>query len=478
MVQMTIAVHAASRERLEQRTRYLLSHLRARQLQVRVATYRQEAAWRGTLPTCSPDMELDLVRNLPSDVLSTFLHCGSGTIGTPHGVFLGYIGSGASRRPVYFNPWAEDRRIANPHVVVIGSTGMGKSFTGKALVTGLMGMGIADVAVLDRDDDYLRLHESLGGESQRYDLARSCPINFFDLPFAPQDVDPDDPADILAEFLDNSLLTGLTMLLCEEDERLTKSEDAYLMHVARLSYAAKGFTSETLRNNPSRLLQEMPTLADFIDTMRNTPASNAAMKETLLERLEKVSYLFSGQTSARLDKPLTVFSIHDLKEKWYPFMTFAVQQFLLRHRALRRDERYLAYVVEEASYMLKHSAGRKYLETGSRGFRKLGIAQITLSQHPREFLQEGAVVLNNAGTAFYLGMPRDAAQELHLSPELERFITHAEPGQVVMHVGNEYAAVTIAASKRHRTLFETDPQELKRLRARERERAPLAALAS
>ena len=51
-------------------------------------------------------------------------------------------------------------------------------------------------------------------------------------------------------------------------------------------------------------------------------------------------------------------------------LTYTVQNFLMRHRALRRDDRYLAYVVEEASYMLKHPAGRTYLETGSRGFQK------------------------------------------------------------------------------------------------------------
>jgi len=139
----------------------------------------------------------------------------------------------------------------------------------------------------------------------------------------------------------------------------------------------------------------------------------------------------------------------------------------MRHRALRQDELYLAYVVEEASYMLKHPAGRTYLERGSRGFRKLGIAQFTLSQHPREFLQEGAVILNNAGTAFYLGMQPSAVQELGLSPELERTLTEAVPGQVVMRCGNEYAAVTIATGPKHRAIFTTDPQERRRLRARE-----------
>ncbi len=477
-VQMTIGIHAGSRERLEQRTHYLLSHLRQKQLKVRPATRRHDTAWQATLPSCPPQTELDLLVNLPSDVLSTFLHCSSGVIGTPTGVFLGFTGSGASRRPVFFNPWSEDKKIPNPHVVIVGETGMGKSFTGKVFVTGIMGMGIADVVVLDRDDDYLPLHEFLRNESQRVVLARGCPINFFDIPFGPQDVDPDDPSDLLAEYIDNQLLVGLTLLICDADTRLSKIEEAYLMHVARAAYAAKGITSEAIRHDPGTLLCPMPTLSDFIETMKATRASSEAMQASLIERLEKASYLFSGQTSISLEKPLTVFSIRELDEKWYPLMTFTVQNFLMRHRALRQDERYLAYVVEEASYMLKHPTGRKYLESGSRGFRKLGIAQFTLSQHPREFLQEGAVILNNAGTAFYLGMQRNAAQELRLSPELERTLTEAVPGQVVMRCGNEYAAVTIATSPKHRAIFTTDPQERRRLRERAREREIEEAFAS
>ncbi len=457
-VQMTIGIHAESRELLEQRTRYLLSHLGSAQLKVRTARLRQDKAWQATLPTC-PATELDTSVNLPSDVLSSFLHCSRGTIGTPTGVFLGWTFNGASRQPVFFNPWSEDHKIPNPHVVIVGESGMGKSFTGKVFVNGIMGLGIADVVVLDRDDDYLPFHEHLQGESQRYNLARGCPMNFFDLPYAPSDVDPDDPSDLLSEFIDNSLLAGLTLLLCDADTRLSKVEEAYLMHVARNTYAKAGITSEAIRSTPEILRGPMPTLADFIGCMKRTPASSKAMCESLIERLTSASYLFSGQTSVSIDKPLTVFSIRDLDEKWYALMTFTVQNFLLRHRALREAERYLAYVVEEASYMLKHPAGRKYLETGSRGFRKLGIAQITLSQHPREFLTDGAVIMNNCGTAFFLGMQQYAVQELHLPEELERTLTAAIPGQVVMRVGNEYAAVEIQASPLQKKIFTTAPQE-------------------
>ena len=476
-VSMTIGIHASSPQRLEQRSRYLLSHLREMQLRVRATTRRHDVAFQSCLPICPPS-PLDQAINLPSDVGSTFLHWSSGVIGTPSGAFLGFTGSGASRRPVYFNPWSTEKKIPNPHCVVVGETGMGKSWLGKTLVTGLMGLGIADVVALDRDDDYLPLHEALPGESQRYNLARSCPINLLDIPYGPADVDADDPADLLSEFIDNHLMTGLALLVADAETKLTKGEEAYLTQVARATYAAKGITSEAIRLDPEVLLSPAPTFADLIATMKTMPASAENMRQSLLERLEKAAYLFSGQTSIAINRPLTIFSIRELDEKWYPLMTYVVQNFLYRHRALRRDDRYLAYIVEEASYMLRHPAGRRYLESGSRGFRKLGIAQFTLSQHPRDFLEEGQVILSNAGTAFFLGMQRTAAEKLNLSPELERTLIEAVPGQAVMRCGNEYASITIATSPKHRAIFTTDPQERRDLREQERERQKAQTRAS
>ena len=194
------------------------------------------------------------------------------------------------------------------------------------------------------------------------------------------------------------------------------------------------------------------------------------MRQALLERFENVSYLFPGQTTVSINCPLTIFNINKLDEKWYPLMVYVVQNFLQRHRALRRDDRYLAYVVEEASYMLKHPAGKRYLESGSRGFRKLGIAQFTLSQHPADFLEEGKVILSNAGTCFFLGMQRHAAQKLELAEELERVLEEAVSGHAVMRCGREYASLEVSKqSPLHRAICTTDPVARREMRVKHKQ---------
>src|SRR5262249_1286563 len=144
--QVAIGVHGSTLTNLDARTRYLLSCLRQRRFQARVATYQQDQGWQASLPVC-PQITPGQARYLPSDVVATFLNMSNGTICSARGVLFGFTGSGVGRRPVFLSPW----EYPNPHMVVIGQSGTGKSFGGKLLVTGIMGQGLADVVVLDRD---------------------------------------------------------------------------------------------------------------------------------------------------------------------------------------------------------------------------------------------------------------------------------------------------------------------------------------
>ena len=104
-VTMLIGIHASSPERLEQRTKYLLSHVRQKQLRVRPTTRRHDESWQASLPVCPPTV-LDLAFTMPSDAASTFLHCSSGTVGTKSGAFVGFVGTGLEQEAGVLEPLA------------------------------------------------------------------------------------------------------------------------------------------------------------------------------------------------------------------------------------------------------------------------------------------------------------------------------------------------------------------------------------
>lgn len=467
-VQMVIGIHAGSKERLEQRSDYLCSHLRDMQISVRALSRRHDVGWQFLLPTCI-DTGLDFFTNVPSDVLATFANWSTGIVGTPTGAFLGTTGSSFSKQLIRLNPWDLFKRLPNPHVTICGESGMGKSWLVKQIILGLLCSSIADAVVMDRDGDYDAIHAFLGPqESQRFNLAGTIPFNPFDLPYGPVDVNLEEKIDLLAEFIDNHLLTGLSFVY---GDAFSKSQEALLTQAARQAYAKRDITMEAIWNDPKALLREPPTFREFIEVIKTIPASSESVRQTLVERFENVAYLFPGQTAVQFGKPLIIFNINKLDEKWYPLMVYVIQTFLMRHRALKRDERYLAYVIEEASYLLKHPSGKRYLETGSRGFRKLGIAQFVVSQHPADFLEEGQIILANSATNIFLGMQRQAAQRLGLAEELERVLEEAVAGRAVIRCGREYAALDVThGSPLHRAILTTDPVEQRKLRQKRQQR--------
>jgi ABC-type dipeptide/oligopeptide/nickel transport system ATPase component len=460
-VSLTICVHASSRERLDQRASLLLSHLRQQQLRTQGCSYLQDSAWQTTQPH-----GLDTLyrrTNQDSASLSMGLPFTTTAVGTGDGP---YIGKSDNDEAVHFTPWSLLTQLANANIAVVGESGQGKSYLIKILLTGLLGTGMADGVVLDKDDDYLKLVNYLGpAESQWFNLARGCPINPLDVPFSPRDARTAEPGtDLLSEFVNNDLMAFYTLLLAPPGSLLSREYEAFLYQLTLACLAEQGLTKEEIWRSPEALERPSPTFADLLKTAQGQRAPTREMRFGLIEQLEKVSYLFRGETSVTVNRPLTVFSIHDLDEAYYPLMIWAARNFVARHRARKRDQRFLVYVIEEASFIMKHPAGRVYLEQSSRAFRKLGVSQVTISQHPDDFLEDGKVIIANAGTAFFLGMKQSAIEKLKLAPNLARILEHARRGDALMRLGNEYAHIHVEASQEENAIFTTDPIEIMRLR--------------
>ncbi len=101
--------------------------------------------------------------------------------------------------------------------------------------------------------------------------------------------------------------------------------------------------------------------------------------------------------------------------------------------------------------------------------REQGIAQVTISQHPSDFLEDGKIIVANAGTCFFLGMEMSAIEKLKLTPQLERVLAAARPGELMCCIGIEYAHFRVLASLEEHKLFKTDPFEQMKARRSEEE---------
>jgi hypothetical protein len=456
-VSMTIGVSASSLERLDSRCRALEAFLRQMQLEARSAYLLQDAAWR----TCSPSGADALIRrsNKPDSGLAMDFPFASASTGTGDGAYVGHTVSGeVLGDPIFINPFSKNRTFGNGNIVVVGNTGSGKSYFTKKLGLGLLYTNTLDWVVIDQGTDYDLIAEGLGEECQVINLTQGGQINPLDLPFVPADVHARGrEGDLLSEHIDNHLMSFLGLLVATKEVPLSKLEEAHLYAALVETYAQAGITSDGIRAEPRTLLRPAPLLRNLIETLKTWDKGDPY---SLIERLERPSYLFKHPTGVAINRPLTVFSVKGLDETLYPLMIYTVKNFLSRNRAEMNYSRMLLFMIEEAWHMLRHPSGRKYLEESARTVRKQGIAQVTISQQPNDFLRDGETILSNAGTAVFLGMDQSAIDLLKLSPQQAQVLSAQRPGEGLIRMGNEYAHMRVIATPLEHSWFTTDPNDL------------------
>jgi hypothetical protein len=99
----------------------------------------------------------------------------SGTINDPNGLLIGQ-----NNLPVFLDFFKRDQEHVNSNLVVIGQSGMGKSYAVKTVLAGLASSG-AKVFVLDPENEYGRLAVNLGGDAIDVSNGRKARINPFEI---------------------------------------------------------------------------------------------------------------------------------------------------------------------------------------------------------------------------------------------------------------------------------------------------------
>ncbi|MDT3400267.1 ATP-binding protein [Streptomyces sp. B1866] len=415
-------------------------------------TYRALPGWLATLPLGLDTLKIR--RTFDTAALAACFPFTSPDLppptaadGTPTGVLYGL--NAVSGAPVLWDRFTQH----NYNSVTLACSGAGKSYLAKLELLRLLFTG-ATATVIDPEDEYVRLAETVGGHVVRLG-APGVRINPFDLP--PGGRGGEDRLTRQVLFL-HTFLTSLF------GTTPTPAEKAALDRAVLAAYHEAGITADerTWTRTP-------PVLADLARTLTADGSPPAAVLADRLAPYVTGSHaeLFNGPTTTPLVGHLVVFALRELPEEVKaPAMLLALDTVWRQVTSREPAERHLV-VVDEAWLLMREGVGARFLFRMAKAARKRWTGLAVITQDADDLLSTplGRAVVANAATRILLRQSPQTVDQiteaLHLCHGEREFLLTAARGEALLLAGERHkvALVSVAAPGEHEVIT-TDPGEL------------------
>lgn len=340
--------------------------------------------------------------------------------------------------------------LENANSVVFGKSGGGKSYTTKLEILRSLIMG-AQVLVIDPEDEYKYLCETVGGTYVKISINSDQHINPFDLPAVKEGETPSDVfnSHILA-------LAGLLKLVLGE---LTPQEDSILDEALIQTYAIKDITPDRdFTNAPPPILSDLQSVLDGL-----TGA------ESMATRLRKfTSGTFAGflnqPTNIPLENQLMVFGIRDMEDELRPIAMYLVLNFVWTQ--VRRELKKRILAVDEAWWLMKYPVGADFLFNIAKRGRKYYVGLTTISQDIPDLMatpQGKAIVTNSSMQILTKQSPAaiDIVKETFNLTEAEKYyLLEARVGFGLFFLGQNHIGIRVVASYAEDQIITSDPRQI------------------
>ncbi|MFI6350196.1 VirB4 family type IV secretion system protein [Streptomyces sp. NPDC050560] len=452
-VALYLTVHAPDEATLAEQAAAVRAIAESLLLTVAPATYRALPAWLATLP-----LGIDTLRVRRTFDTAALAACFPFTSpdlpvttaddGTASGVLYGL--NAVSAAPVMWDRFTQD----NYNSITLARSGAGKSYLAKLELLRLLFTGVT-ASVIDPEDEYVRLAETVGGQIIAPGAEGVC-LNPFDLPPRPHETDDALTRRVLF------LHTFLAVLLGAEP---ATAEKALLDRALLATYAQAGITSD-----PRTWQRTPPVLADLASTLAQEASPEA---KSLAERLVPFTTgsharLFNGLSTRAATGHLVVFALRRLPEEVRaPAMLLALDT-IWRHVTHRTPAGRHLVVVDEAWTLMRNGAGAEFLFRMSKASRKYWTGLAVITQDADDVLASplGRAIVSNAATQILLRQAPQAidtiTENFHLCHGEREFLLTATRGEALLLTGDrrhKVALISVAAPGEHEVIT-TDPREL------------------
>lgn len=406
------------------------------------ATFRMKEGFFSTMPI--NDDQLNVHTSLNTEPIASLFPFVSFDLTSAKGILYGINTHNNSL--VLFDRFS----LENANMVIFGKSGGGKSYAVKLEILRSLVFD-TQVFVIDPEDEYKFLSDTVGGTRAKISITSEQHINPFDLP---KPLPDESPADVLRSHAVN--LLGLFKIMFGS---LTPEEDAILDEAINQTYAIKDITpTSDFKNVVPPLLSD---LQNVLEGMTGT--------QSLVIRLKKYTEgsfagFLNNPTNVQLNNQLVVFSTRDMEEELRPTAMYLVLNFIWTQ--IRTELRKRMLVVDEAWVLMKYEAGAAFLFNVAKRARKYFLGLTTISQDIPDFMASpyGKPIVTNSSLQLLLKQSTAAIdlvkQTFNLTDAEKFFLLESRVGHGLFFAGTNHVAIRVVASYAEDQIITSDPRQI------------------
>ncbi|MDO5556563.1 MAG: DUF87 domain-containing protein, partial [Clostridia bacterium] len=366
--------------------------------------------------------------------------------------------------PIFFDPFYLSKNRTSHNMGVIGTSGSGKSYLLKLLITNEFARG-TKLYLFDIENELQKLCERCKGEY--IDLSSKSLINPLQVRYVM--TDEDEETSILGKhlgFLENFFITAF--------EDITEKELVVLIDIVEKFYSSRGITKKTTLNEYEKMTsKDYPIFSDLYAYLleqqkicENKELSRILVNiEVLLKRMVigQDANLFNGITTIDLKNNLVVFNLQELlfnssrrliNTQMINLLTYLSNEIVdnkKKNDKLNKEQKMLIVLDEFHNYIDEDNPTLlKYFDQLNRRARKYKLGIIVASQQPTDFttrtsiLRHASAIFNNCQYQV-TGMLKDtdveAVEKLYSNTPLtetqKTFLSRANQGQFLLNITNK-----------------------------------------
>lgn len=437
-----LTIYANNLQELETIEHKIVNFLEGKMVYAKPALFQQVEGLESSFPLNLDKLGVHSILN--SSPLSTIFPFVSIELSSDKGILYGINRHNNSL--IIFDRFS----LENANMVIFAKAGSGKSYFTKLEVMRSLMMG-TDVIIIDPENEYRNLAESVGGTYIDISLTSPHHINPFDLPPLRSD---ETPAEALKSHFLN--LTGLFRIMLGN---LTNEEIGIIDRAIAETYASRDITVDADFSKMSP-----PLLEDFQTVLENMEGG-AALADRLYKYTRGSFAGFLNQpTNVEIDNRLVVFGIRDLEDELRPIAMYIILNFIWNLIRSQLKKRIL--VIDEAWWMMKYPAGADFLFGLVKRCRKYYLGVTTITQDVEDFINspQGKPIITNSALQLLLKQSPASigiiGQVFNLTEIEKTLLLEAEVGEGIFFAGLKHVAIKIIASYYEDQIITTNPAQL------------------